>query len=261
MIVRPHPGDSLLCINQTSHGLMAAEFCRHWGNRDFATPAPYAPVMNGIAQHDNGWYEWELTPALRPDGAPMDFLHGPPLTDKLALWQLGIERAAAQHPYAGLLVGWHASLLYLDDLYRLSGADLLAVKKFVSEQEIRIAQVAHAFAGDAVLGPALREAVIQAHTRLLQFGDNASLQVSSPWGQTRTLYNCPVDFQGEYTSIEMTWDGEAIHFAPWPFSVGEFGVSIHGRRLEQTTFPDERAYHAALTAAPFVHLTWRVTPG
>lgn len=261
MIIRPHAGDKLLCINQTSHALMAAEFCRHWGNRDFAAPAPYAPVLAGIAQHDNGWYEWELAPQLRPDGAPMDFLHGPPLAEKLALWQLGVERAAAQHPYAGLLVGWHASLLYLEGIDRMAGEELLAVRGFISAQELRIAQAAHAFARDAVLGPALRPAAVEAHTRLLQFGDNASLQVCLPRARERTLRNCPVDFRGEYTEIQMTWDDRAIHFAPWPFGVDAFSVSIHGRLLDQTSFPDERAYHAALAAAPYHQLTWRVMPG
>lgn len=260
MITRPQPNGQLLCINQTSHALMAAEFCRHWGNRDFAAPAPYQPVLTGIAQHDNGWYEWELAPQLRPDGAPMDFLHGPPPREKLALWQRGIDRAAAQHPYAGLLVGWHASLLYLDGIDRLSGEELLAVKGFVSAQELRIAQVAQAFAGDAVLGPALQPTAVEAHTRLLQFGDNASLQVCLPRGQERTLSNCPVDLQGEYTSIEMAWDDQTITFAPWPFGVDAFTVSVHGRLIDQTTFPDERAYHAALAAAPYQHLTWRVIP-
>lgn len=261
MIIRPHAEDKLLCINQTSHGLMAAEFCRHWGNRDFAAPTPYAPVMAGIAQHDNGWYEWELAPQLRPDGAPMDFLHGPPPAEKLALWQLGVERAAAQHPYAGLLVGWHASLLYLDGIDRITGGELLAVKGFISGQELRIAQAAYTFAADAVLGPALRPAVIEAHTRLLQFGDNASLQVCMPWARERTLRRCPVDFQGAYAEIRMTWDDQTIRFAPWPFGVDEFSVSIHGRLLDQTTFPDTPAYQAALDAAPYLCLTWRVVPG
>jgi hypothetical protein len=261
VITRPHANAGLLCINQTSHALMAAEFCRHWGNRDFAAPAPYAPVLAGIAQHDNGWYEWELAPLLRPDGAPMDFLHGPSLVKKLALWQLGVERAAAQHPYAGLLVGWHASLLYLDGIDRLADEERLAVRSFVSAQELRIARAAHVFAGDAVLEPALRPAVVEAHTRLLQFGDNASLQVCLPRAQTRILSNCPVDFQGAYTEIQMTWDGERITFAPWPFGVDEFDVSIHGRLLDQTTFSDVHAYHAALAAAPYHHLRWRVVPG
>ena len=55
MIVREMPNGQLLCIHQTSHALMAEEFCRHWGNADFAAPTPYAETMLAIAQHDNGW--------------------------------------------------------------------------------------------------------------------------------------------------------------------------------------------------------------
>lgn len=261
MITRPQPNGQLLCVNQTSHALMAAEFCRHWGNADFAVPTPYAPVMAGIAQHDNGWYEWELAPLLRPDGAPMDFLHGPPLPEKLALWQLSVERAAAQHPYAGLLVGRHSGLLYLENMDRMGGEEALMVRRFISAQELRMAETAQAFAADPVLGPALRPAVVEAHTRLLQFGDNASLQVCLPRGPQRTLHNCPVDMQGTYTSIEMSWDAQTITFAPWPFGVDSFDVIIHGRLLNQATFPDAHAYHAALAAAPYHLLAWSVIPG
>ena len=119
MIVQQLPDGRTLCINQTSHALMAAAFCRHWGNEAFAAPTPYEPVMMAIAQHDNGWYEWEEAPLLRPDGFPMDFMHGPAADAKVALWELGIARAAAQHPYAGLLVRRHATLLYASALERL----------------------------------------------------------------------------------------------------------------------------------------------
>src|SRR5215211_7768088 len=99
MIVRTQPNGQLLCINQTSHALMAAEFCRYWGNNDFAKPSPYEVVLNAIAQHDNGWYEWEAAAQTDAEGAPLAFIPGPPFREKLTLWQRGIERAAAQHPY------------------------------------------------------------------------------------------------------------------------------------------------------------------
>ncbi len=133
MIVQQLPDGRLLCINQTSHALMAAAFCRHWGNESFAAPAPYEPVMMAIAQHDNGWYEWEQAPMLRADGFPMDFMHGPAADAKAALWALGIARAAAQHPYAGLLVRRHATLLYANALSRLDDAtELDAAQAFVA---------------------------------------------------------------------------------------------------------------------------------
>src|SRR5262245_37394200 len=101
MIVRSQTNGQLLCNDPTSHALMAAEFCRHWGNADFATPTAYDVIMSAIAQHDNGWYEWEAAPQLDGNGAPLAFIPGPPYLEKLALWQLGIDRAAGQHPYMG----------------------------------------------------------------------------------------------------------------------------------------------------------------
>ena len=56
MIVREMPEGHLLCINQTTHALLAVAFCRHWGNSDFAPPTPYEPIMMAIAQHDCGWF-------------------------------------------------------------------------------------------------------------------------------------------------------------------------------------------------------------
>jgi hypothetical protein len=128
-------------------------------------------------------------------------------------------------------------------------------------QEFRLAQVRAAFADDPCLGPALAQETVQAHTRLLQFGDNASLQVCVPWEAQRTLAHCPVDLHGGETAIEMAWDAAVITFTPWPFSVAEFSVSIHGKLLDQTTFLDDRAYQVALAAAPYLQLTWRVIPG
>jgi hypothetical protein len=103
MIVHELPNGQLLCIHQTTHALMAEEFCRNWGNHTFARPAPYSAVMLGVAQHDNGWYEWELQPKLRNDGYPEDFLHESDLNAKLQLWRRGITRLYAQHPYAALM--------------------------------------------------------------------------------------------------------------------------------------------------------------
>jgi hypothetical protein len=54
VLVHTLPNGQLLCVHQNSHALMAAGFCRHWGNSDFAKPTPYDLVIHAIAQHDNG---------------------------------------------------------------------------------------------------------------------------------------------------------------------------------------------------------------
>jgi hypothetical protein len=258
MLVRAQPNGQLLCVNQTSHALMAAQFCRHWGNRDFAKPAPYDVVMSAIAQHDNGWYEWEAAPEIDANGAPLAFIPGPTYAEKLPIWQRGIDRAAAQHPYMGLLISRHASLLYTGDLQRVEGEEHRATAAFIAHQERWTEEVRKRLAQDAELHHAAAEPVLMAHTRLLQFGDSSSLQVAMPWSQTRLFAHAPVDFVGTYAAITMRWEGQQITYDPWPFGMDHFTVKLQGRLLDQPTFPDNTAYHAALAAAPLHTLAWHV---
>lgn len=258
MIVRPLPDDRLLCINQTSHALMAEEFCRAWGNDDFARPQPYTAVMAGIAQHDNGWFEWEQRPRLRADGYPMDFMHGPTGAEKIAQWQTGVDRAAAQHPYAGLLVARHAVRLYQRYVEQLPADEQADVAAFVARQAELTAQVRRLWGEDAVFGPALQESRLAANTHLLKFGDSASLATLTPWGSPTVLAHCPLDGEDAYVDIVMSVGEDVITFDPWPFGVEAFTVAIHGRVLPQTHFADDAAYRRALSAAPLLRLTWQV---
>lgn len=261
MIVHPLDHGQLLCVNQTSHALMAAAFCRHWGNGEFMPPAPYDLVMLAITQHDNGWAEWEAAPDIRDDGYPMDFLHGPNAAAKLALWERGIDRVAAQHPYAGILVGQHAALLYRDSLEQITDSDEhTRTVAFIDAQEARLARLrteaAHTHFADA-----LQEPAVQAHTRLLQFGDSASLQVCMPWGPRRVFTHAPVDDQGTVAAVTMEHQGSEITFAPWPFGVDSFTVRVHGRLLARRHFSHADDYRQALTQAPFHQRCWHVRPG
>lgn len=261
MIVRRLPDERLLCINQTAHATMAEAFCRHWGNADFARPEPFDAVMLAIGQHDNGWLEWEQRPRLRPDGYPMDFVNDDDALGKVALWQRGIERVAAQHPYSGLLVANHAAILY--GVYagrNLDETTQQAIQGFVDDVGVRAATLRAAWCNVREAEAWLDPRCVLANTRLLQFGDMASLQVIMPWEPRRNLQHCPVDFAGAETTITMTYDDTTTCFDPWPFGVPEFTVSIFGRVLERTHFVDDAAYHAALAAAPFQMLTWRVAP-
>ena len=261
MIVRELPTGQLLCLNQTTHAYMAEQFCRHWGNHHFDQPTPYAATMLAIGQHDNGWYEWELAPRLRADGYPMDFLHDDDWVAKVSLWQRGIQRIFAQHPYAALLVGRHAALLYEGSLMELTDPAIRkAVIAFIAEQQQLLITVRTLYHHEPSMAEALSEQTIDANTHLLQFGDFAALQVSMPWGAERTMKNCP--FHGrERINIVMHHEGEQVTFDPWPFGVDHFMVTVHGKVLNARTFADVGAYHTALAAAPLQQLTWQVSRG
>jgi hypothetical protein len=253
----------LLCIHQTTHALMSAQFCRFWGNDEFAPPQPYTPVMMAIAQHDNGWFEWEESPRLCDDGTPMDFITYTDQAEKTRLWQRGIDRVWAQHPYAALLISRHASLLYeafqFQDAY--DSPDNCEVVRFLADQKRLLESTRRLLGHDDQYLAALQPEVIEANTRLLQFGDLVSLQVSIPWADQTTIQQCPVDYTGKQTSLEMRFDEETITFDPWPYSVNEFEVTMEGFLLEQKHFDSEEAYHQALANAPYYRRVWRVVRG
>ena len=69
-------------VTQPHHAEVAGYLAAHWGNREFARPGHFAPTPDperlraetvfGIAQHDNGWWEWDAAPRLREaDGLPL----------------------------------------------------------------------------------------------------------------------------------------------------------------------------------------------
>ena len=96
----------------------------HWGNEEFAVPGHFAAsadperlrreVVLAVAEHDNGWWEWEADPPLSAeDGLPRGLgeVLGNPEAG-MERWRLGILRLAERHPYASLLIGDHAYRLY-----------------------------------------------------------------------------------------------------------------------------------------------------
>ncbi len=259
MIVREMANGQLLCINQTTHSMMAAAFCCRWGNDEFAPPVPYEAVMLGIAQHDCGWFSWEQAPRLRLDGYPMDFLHGPVGIEKLQLWQDGIDRVYLQHPYAGLIAGQHAAWMHAESLSSISEEERCSTLAFINAQTERIEKTRRHWRDNGTDGELLDEVALIANTHLLQFGDTASLQVTMPWSGERVFPQCPLSHCGDHVPIHMVHDGQEISFEPWPYGCDSFTVSVHGKLLDRRTFADHEAYHAALAAAPFTQLTWTVS--
>ena len=270
MIVQPLADGRLFCIRQTSHALMAGALCRHWGNAEFAPPPLGHATLMAVNQHDGGWHEWEQAPRLNADGTPQDFMHDDEPLAKLDLWRRGIERTAAQHPFAGLLVSRHAQRLNrgaLDDA-SLGPAVHRATAHFLAGEAARVEQLERElqplFAERATSG----EQAARAGEQLLAFGDTASLQVTVPWSPRRVLRDCPVAWstagQDAFTDVAMTHEtgdrGGTISFSPWPFGLESFELSVHGRLLEQPVFIDEAAYHAALAKAPLYEQRWTVIP-
>ena len=113
----------LWMVTQPDHGQLAGYLAAHWGGHaDFNRPGYYASVNQqrlrdetifAIAQHDNGWWEWEAAPDLSAaDGMPLDLAEV--LQDQAAgmsRWRQGLSRFN-HSPYANLLISSHAYWIY-----------------------------------------------------------------------------------------------------------------------------------------------------
>src|SRR4051812_8913976 len=105
MIRREDEGGFLL-ITQHDHALISGELAEQFGNEYFARPAPLESVLRGIRLHDGGWPLHDDQPTRNSDGLPLDVFETPPEI-ALKVWTAGVERAAAEDKYAGLLVSVH----------------------------------------------------------------------------------------------------------------------------------------------------------
>lgn len=263
MIVREMEDGGVLCIPQPAHGLMAAQFCRHWGNERFTRPPLFDLLDAAVLLHDSGWTDWETAPQLRDDGVPMDFLHHTDVAEKIGIWQRSVQVAWGHHPYAALIVARHASLLYAMSLERLpfSPEERAQIGGFFEWEQVLQRKARSQFRQMPDLLAGMETDALEAHTRLLQFCDNASLRLSVPWPSDSLLHHCPTGEPEGDVDIRMCYDETIATFAPWPFGVESFSVTMTGYRLVERRFAGEAAYHAALADAPLYRRTWRVERG
>lgn len=117
-------GEQMVCITQPDHAALSGFFAAHWGNDSFSQPGGYVTVKDpqalraeaifAIGQHDNGWWEWEADPRLdESDGLPVDLKEvAKNQTEAMKNWRLGTRRFQDSHPYASLLIRFHAYWLY-----------------------------------------------------------------------------------------------------------------------------------------------------
>lgn len=122
-MLKTKKNDQYWLVTQPDHGQLAGTFAAHWGNEHFHQLGNYASVANpsrlraetvfAIAQHDNGWIEWEAQPKLSGSEAlPADLSEMVRnQRDGMDRWRIGLQRYP-NAAYANLLISEHPRLLY-----------------------------------------------------------------------------------------------------------------------------------------------------
>ena len=116
--------NTIRLVTQPNHAVAAGFMASHWGNEEFTKLGFYGNCSNseklsaetifGITEHDNGWWEWEAYPSSsESDKLPLglaEVLSNP--AEATQRWQIGTTRFEDSHPYASLLINFHAYRLY-----------------------------------------------------------------------------------------------------------------------------------------------------
>ena len=124
MLKTRYDDNTIRLVTQPSHAVAAGYMASHWGNEEFTKLGFYgncsdseklaAETIFGIAEHDNGWWEWEADPlSSELDRLPLgleEVLNNP--AEATQRWQIGTTRFEDSHPYASLLINFHAYRLY-----------------------------------------------------------------------------------------------------------------------------------------------------
>lgn len=113
MILVRSRGD-LVLIKQLDHAALSGDFAAHWGNEAFEAPAPNSSAVLAASIHDEGWRTPDNEFLYDPRRKRPLFFLDMDIRDHTLLYAEGVNRVAAQDPYAGLLVSMHGTGIYLN---------------------------------------------------------------------------------------------------------------------------------------------------
>lgn len=266
-MIKTVAGNRILLVEQPDHARVSGYLAAHWGGANgFAAPGHYPSashparwrdeVVLAVAQHDNGWWEWEATPPIDPlDGLPLGLgdvaKHG--AEDGLNRWRSGVPRLADQHPYAALLISRHAFWLYafsFDDLtddddapcrHPLFAApdqvsrfapDATLTRRFLDEQRALQGDLIQRCRSDAIFEHAVEPLHVRPHVKLLQLFDALSLLLA--FGGTRPHTLADIPRRGWDDRVTLQWrpqSDQGITVTPWPFDADPLVVHMPMRSV------------------------------
>jgi hypothetical protein len=103
---------SFLLITQPDHAHLAGEVLSLWRADGLPDNPRREEILFAAREHDNGWREADAAPRWDAErGRPHDFTTLP-AGERIAVWERGVCRFAAERPYASLLIARHALNLF-----------------------------------------------------------------------------------------------------------------------------------------------------
>lgn len=255
--------DGWLLISQPAHAWLAGDLAANWGNAEFESPVPRAPVVLATRLHDIGWAEWDAQPRLNEQGRPVNFLETT-LEETHPIWDRAIEKVGLMDPYAGLLVGMHAETIYRRRLER--SADPLKSQQEVRERIEELEQHQAAVRAELHDHPSYikKEAVanLEANYRILRACDLFSLAVCTGEFPSGVTEQVPKRYHSDHVPLGYSLSSEGdLQISPYPFTDSPTKLSLSARKVVPSTFGDTEEFWAALQTSEWVSLEFEFTRG
>jgi Protein of unknown function (DUF3891) len=256
MMLLRKDGLDVIAIPQPSHAWLSGQLARAWGNRRFAAPTPFDEVCLAAEQHDIGWLDCEMAPALDAGtGLPQEFFRVPAKAH-VALWREGVRRARAFGRYTALLVSLHADTIYTQyfNSNKATAETAEVVRAFLDEQHRFQALMAVSLRADPRLAEQASPETIEHNRLLIAALDRMSLEIC--WGVKKEVKvpNVPTVGAGTTELRMQPRDGEDLVLDPWPFQTASVAVRAEGKRL-RGRFATEAHLQRALDEAEPVLVT------
>jgi Protein of unknown function (DUF3891) len=259
LIIREQ-GDQLLLIRQTDHAFLAGFFSKEWGNEEFSRPEPFGSFCLAVAEHDNGWSEWELQPTLDAKSRTPNTFMSIPTEEHIALYQRGIERLVKVDHYAALLVSMHCVGLYDRARATMPGYSAKYVKSTESAlvndfvQRLRLQQLR--LKVDLRANPATKdlivEDVLKANFERLETLDRLSLHLCLSPQENCIIDAVPKDAHEEEVDLDLRSEGgNVLTLAPYPFKRDVLEVSILARQIPKRVYVDDADFQKTLAQAQY----------
>jgi len=257
MIRREGANETWLLLSQVDHAHLAGEIAAVWGNDEVAALPEAGQLVPAVRDHDEGWSQWERTPAIDPvSGLPRNFTEMP-MPVATDIWTQSILFCRQHSPLGAIWVSQHFT--FLGENARESreddSDDARAIDRFLSEQR---AYRAACRAEIDDVPPADLETTIDVGFRWVRFFDAASLWLCCAERFDTDQALAP---DGGALSLSPSPQTSNIMLEPWPLSVERLDLSVAARRIPARSLGSDAELQAAMRMADHETLEWSLVPG
>lgn len=261
MMVCRYDETRLLLVLQIDHSRVAGLLAAHWGNSDFAKLSPYVSMVLAAQEHDSGWWDWEVKPAIDQQGRPIDYIGSIRKLGKgvwLDFYRNGIERLAQRDPYAAYNVSMHGEGLLTQGMgllpYMPDYTVDPEVREFIAHQKafrsgllsvMRDQEEWKEFSSDDHLWTNFK--YMEVFDQLAQYVCNRYPFNSTERtnGPTKELSHAPVPVspgvKDTILTIEVTDESNAT-VKPYPFNVDPLAISFPARVIPDQAYRSQEKF-------------------